>query len=33
MWRGSGVGYALVSDLAPGEFQALASAFASRTAR
>jgi anti-sigma factor RsiW len=32
-WRGSGVGYALVSDVAPEEFEALAAAFASRTSR
>ncbi len=32
-WRGSGVGYALVSDVGPEEFEALAAAFASRTSR
>jgi anti-sigma factor RsiW len=32
-WRGSGIGYALVSDIGPEEFHALAAAFAARTAR
>jgi anti-sigma factor RsiW len=32
-WRGSGVGYALVSDVGPDDFEALAAAFAGRTTR
>lgn len=32
-WRGSGIGYALVSDVGPDDFEALAPAFVNRTTR